>query len=525
MIETVWTKTSALLRQRLESGHYKVWIESLIGYHDGAEVVVHAVSSFAAGFVRDNFLPAIREAAADVLGRETPVRITDSPVPEKRTLPDTAAAPQEEPAQSVTCDAANPALALAVPPLVTSPREPEFMPTLPLVTASGPATAIAPPAIPLAVSLNAASSNPVQGVQHHLPLRYNEAAFSVSARAWKYSFDEFVVGPSNEMAFAASRSICHETRGAGILFLSSSPGLGKTHLMQAAGRQLCKECNYRMPRVEYLTAEEFVSRFVMSFKSNETERFKARYRDVDVLLLEDVHFLQGKEKMQDELLATLKSLQDRGSKVIFSSSFIPRDLRGMSDQLLSRLHSGFLAVIERPDREMRKRIFEEKARLSQVSLPREVSDFLAESVDSDVRQIESCLQNLILKARLLKTGITMQMAWEAVQHYAPREKRLDLEKIISYVAQGYGVSAEQLSSKSRKRELVTARNTIFFLARKHTDLSLGEIGTVFHRSHSTVIKGITSLEREMSRETSLGRQIAGAIAIIERNGGIISPSA
>ncbi len=359
--------------------------------------------------------------------------------------------------------------------------------------------------------------------QHALPLQYHGAT-RISARAWRHSFDDFVVGPSNELAFAASRSLCREWRGGGILFLSSSPGLGKTHLMQAAGQQLCKECNYRLPRVEYLTAEEFASRLVMSFKGHDTDKFKARYRDVDVLLLEDVHFLQGKGKIQEELLATLKTLQDRGSKVLFSSSFIPRDLQGMNDELLSRLHSGFLTVIGRPDRAMRKRIFLEKARLSQVVLPEDVSDFLAESIDSDVRQIESCLRNLALKAKLLCSGITMQMAWETVQYYAPCEKTLDLEKIIAYVSSGYGISSEQMRSKSRKKDLVIARNTVFFLARKHTDLSLEEIGNIFGRSHSTVIKGITSLEREISCETTLGRQIAGAIAIIERNGGIISPS-
>lgn len=505
-METLWTKTSALLRQRLEPGHYKVWIESLVGVEEGREFVVHAVSSFAAGFVRDKFLQHIREAAAEAAGREVAVRVADTPAPKKR-IPAQGERESEMEPDAPFSDSADFASEYAGNLVVPSVRS-------------------APSGTALFSAAQAASRGMAPSVQQHaLPLRYSEAAFSLSARSWRYSFDDFIVAPSNELAFAASRSICHESGGgAGILFLSSSPGLGKTHLMQAAGRQLCKECNYRMPKVEYLTAEEFVSRFVMSFKSNETERFKARYRDADVLLLEDVHFLQGKEKMQDELLATLKSLQDRGSKVIFSSSFCPRDLRGMSDQLLSRLHSGFLAVIDRPDAETRKKLFAAKARLSQVVLPEDVSDFLADNVDNDVRQIESCLQNLILKAQLLKTGITMQMAWEAVQHYAPREKKLDLEKIVAYVSQGYGVSPDQLRSKKRKRELVTARNTIFFLARKHTALSLAEIGNAFHRTHSTVIKGITSLEREMCRETSLGRQIAGAISIIERNGGIISPS-
>lgn len=523
MTDTVWKETTSLLRQWIDPGPYKVWIEPLCGHCDGDACVVTAVSSFVAGFVRDNFLPQIKTALDTVAGRDISVTV----------LAGSVSYPREPGAASRTGETggrvSGASAAVPVPSLVASCGRADGVPAVfpdsqaPLAQSAVPAPL---PRAPLAVSASPAwqPAAPIVASQHSLPLRYDEAAMSITARAWRHSFDDFVVGPCNELAFAASRSMCKESRGADILFLSSSPGLGKTHLIQAAGRQLCKECNFRMPKVEYLTAEEFASRLVMALKSNETDRFKARYRDVDVLLLEDVHFLQGKEKMQDELLATVKTLQDRGSKVIFSSSFVPRDLRGMSDQLLSRLHSGFLAVIERPDRATRKKILTEKARLNHVVLSEEVSDFLAESIDSDVRQIESCLSNLVLKAKLLKCGITMQMAWEAVQHYAPREKKLDLEGIIAYVAQGYGISRAQLGSKSRKKELVTARNTVFYLARKHTDLSLSEIGGIFDRTHSTVIKGITSLEREMTRETSLGRQIAGAIAIIERNGGIISPS-
>ena len=500
MIAPVWTQISSRLQQRLEPGHYKVWIEPLVGCFDGSELVVHAVSSFAAGFVRDKFLPAIREALVEVVGKDIAVRITDTPPPKHCAKEDSPEGGQFA-AHNVSP---------STPSLIVHAGKAEAAPAATL-------TATAPrqwqPAAPLQVD-----------GQHPLPMRYDDAAFSLSARAWRHSFDDFVVGPCNELAFVASRSMCKESKGADILFLSSAPGLGKTHLVQAVGQQLYKECNYRAPKVEYLTGEEFASRLVMAIKSNDTDRFKSRYRDADVLLLEDVHFLQGKEKMQEELLATIKTLQERGSKVIFSSSFIPRDLQGMSGELLSRLHSGFLAVIERPDRALRKKLFAEKARLSQVTLPEDVSDFLADSIDSDVRQIESCLRNLALKAKLLQCGITMQMAWEAVQYYAPCEKKLDLEKIIAYVSRGYGISSDAMRSKSRKKDLVVARNTVFFLARKHTDLSLGEIGTIFGKSHSTVIKGIPSLEREMSRETSLGRQIAGAITLIERTGGIISPS-
>jgi chromosomal replication initiator protein len=152
-----------------------------------------------------------------------------------------------------------------------------------------------------------------------------------------------------------------------------------------------------------------------------------------------------------------------------------------------------------------------------VLLPDEVEDMLAKHIRADVRQIESCLQNLILKSRVNNSGITVQMAQEVIANYTDHSAILDIAAIIRQVGQGFGLSKEQIISASRKQEYVTARNTIFYLARKHTDLSLAAIGQCLNRKHSTVIKGITSVEREMSCESSLGRQIANTVAIIEHN--------
>jgi chromosomal replication initiator protein len=337
-------------------------------------------------------------------------------------------------------------------------------------------------------------------------------------RDWRFSFDDFVVGPSNELAYAASHSMCGSNPGADVLYLASPPGLGKTHLMQAAGKMLTECCNRKRPKVEYLTAEEFVSRFWLAIKGNDTDSFKARYRGADLLLLEDVHFMQGKTTMQSELLATLKALHDRGSKIIFTSSFCPKDLRQIDEQLHSRLTAGLFSFIDRPDEETRRRIFRSKASLHKLILPEDVEDLLAQHVNADVRQIESCLRNLILKARLYNSSITMQMAWEVIGNYISHSPCLSLEGIIEQVCKSFALTREQLFSSKRKQEFVAARNTAFYLARKHTDLSLEVIGRQFNRRHSTVIKGITSTEREICRQTSVGRQMANAIALIERNG-------
>ena len=334
---------------------------------------------------------------------------------------------------------------------------------------------------------------------------------------FRYSFDDFVVGPCNELAFVASTSFCSRSISSDQLFLCSGPGLGKTHLVQAVGRELVRECNRSRVRIAYLTAEEFACHLIMAIKSKQIEQFKARFRDnIDILLLEDIHFFQGKEKMQNEFLSTIKSLQNQGKKVVFSSTFLPRELDGLDSHLISRLCQGFLAVIEKPDFETRVKIVHTKARNFQVTIPTEVGELLAEKIQNDVRQLESCLQNLIFKARLLKEKITLDLAWQVLKNYGLEEQSLDLQRIMQFVAAAFDLPVEALCSKSRKKQCVLARNTAFYLARKYTDHSLKEIGQKFNRRHSTVLKGIARVEREINKQTPLGRQLAKVIERIER---------
>lgn len=362
---------------------------------------------------------------------------------------------------------------------------------------------------------------PLPQMQLALPVKQNGPNQRLSDQSWRFCFDDFVVGPCNQLAYAASRSMCEDMLHTDILYLSSATGLGKTHLMQAVGKALCTCCNRKAMKVEYLMAEEFANQFYQALKTQTMDSFKARCRSADLFLFEDVHFLQGKEKMQAELLATVNALSERGSKVVFTSSFVPRDLKQLDEQLQSRLSSGLLAVIERPDEPMRRKILRHKAASQHVTLPEEVEDALAKHINTDVRQIESCLQNLILKARLLNTKITLQMAFEVMSHYAALNPILDMETIVAFVCRAFGINREQLLSSCRKQEYVQARNTAFFLARKHTDLSLEAIGRQFNRRHSTVLKGITSLEREISTQSPLGRQLSNTISMIEKNGNIL----
>lgn len=341
-----------------------------------------------------------------------------------------------------------------------------------------------------------------------LGLPISHAPRAIPEQNWRFSFDDFVVGPSNELACAASKSMSNTAFASDHLFLSSAPGLGKTHLLHSVGQQLCTRANKSRLNVACLSSEDFATRMVLAIKGRQMDQFKAQFRsNIDVLLLEDVHFFQGKEKMQGELLATLNALRERGCKVVLTSSFLPKEFKNVDNQLVSRFCSGFLAHINRPDIETRRRIVAEKARKLQVQVPLEVSELLAERITADIRQLESCLNNLVLKARLLNRAVTVDLAWEVLENYAVHNMAPDFGHIIEFVCKSYSLSENELKSKSRKRQIVLARNTAFYLARKHTDLSLKDIGERLCRRHSTVLKGITKVEREISLQTPLGRQI------------------
>jgi chromosomal replication initiator protein len=347
-----------------------------------------------------------------------------------------------------------------------------------------------------------------------IPARHADQS-AKSESNWRFFFQDFVVGPNNELAFCAARNICRDQLTMEQLYLCSAPGLGKTHLLHAIGREFSSNDN-KGARVAYLSAEEFACRMVMALKRREMERFKAGLRDgVDVLLLEDVHFLQGKEKTQEELLATVKVLRAAGKKVVFTSSFLPKELPKLDCQLASQFCDGFMAVIDKPDFETRVRILEAKAKVQQVQLPQDVTTLFANYIQNDIRILESCLHNLVLKARLLNKNISYDLSLEVLQNYAPSQKKPDLEKITQFICQSFNLSNEKLRAKSRKKENVLARNAIFYLARKHTDLSLQKIGEAFNRRHSTVLKGITQVEQEIARQSPVGRQLERLIQMLE----------
>lgn len=485
------------------------------------KIELAAPSAFVANWIQERLLSHIIEAATEVCGHSPQISIhaenTMALIDKKRhTPPRTRPHEKALPAQATDHDPTPPvppkakdrnartkkeSVAPSVPP-VTEPKEP--------VSPPEENTQIFIPGRPFPAPVFSGREQQILPISIPLPPR-------TAPCVWRHAFESFVVGPTNNMAYAAARDMARTTAAVDMLFLSSGPGLGKTHLTQAVGHALCCLSNRANPRVEYLTAEEFSACFVRALRAREMDRFKERFRDLDLLLLEDVHFLQGKEKMQDEVLSTIKTLQRRGGRVVLTSSFAPRELKNVGSQLVSRFCSGFLAGIEKPDVETRRRILMEKAREREICLADPVADLLAEHLTGDIRQMESCVHTLILKGQLLGHDPTPDMAREILTQYAQENPLLDIDTIIRKICEGFALSPEQLRSRSRKQDHVLARNTIFYLARRHTPLSLQDIGDRFNRRHSTVLKGIAAVERELRRESSLGRQIASTLSLVEHS--------
>jgi chromosomal replication initiator protein len=448
----LWQKLLPMLENRLDQGLFTLWIKPLEARTSGNTLELLAPNEFVAAWVRERLLDPIREAAQELAGRRMDIAVSvrrASPAAESQnTAPEKAQRVERR-------------------------REPR------------------------AQSLG-------------LPLDYRPRP--QGQPRWRFSFDDFVVGPCNELACAASKGLCSDSLAADNLFLSAGPGLGKTHLLHAIGKQLSSSSNKSRLNIACLSAEDFATRLVLAIKAKEAARFKAEFREsVDVLLLEDIHFFQGKGKLQDELLLTLKALQARGCKVVLTSSFLPRELDQVDPQLVSCFASGFLATMQEPDFATREEILRRKAQSLMVQVPDDVTSLLAERLTSDIRQLESCLNNMVLKARLLGQRITTELAWQVLEHYAVQTNAPDLERIVSFVCRSYGIGEEELKSKSRAQQTVLARNTAFYLCRKHTALSLAAIGERLGRKHSTVLKGIINVEREIAHQTPLGRQITSTI--------------
>ena len=324
----------------------------------------------------------------------------------------------------------------------------------------------------------------------------------------RYTFANFVVGKPNELAFAVARRTAESERVSfNPLFLYGGVGLGKTHLMHAIAWQIREQSPGR--KVMYLSAEKFMYRFVRALRFRDTMSFKEQFRSVDVLMIDDVQFISGKESTQDEFFHTFNALVEGGRQVIVSADKSPTDLEGMEERLRSRLGWGMVADIHPADYELRLGILQAKAEQMQVRIPDKVLEFLAHRIASNVRELEGALNRIAAHAMLIGREITIESAADLLSDLLRASSRqISIDAIQNRVASHYGVRVAEMFSPRRARNIARPRQVAMFLAKNLTSLSYPEIGRQFGgRDHTTVMHAVRTIEGLVNSDQAVAEDV------------------
>jgi len=322
----------------------------------------------------------------------------------------------------------------------------------------------------------------------------------------KFTFDTFVVGACNQFAHAAARSVAtNPSRSYNPLFIYGGVGMGKTHLMHAIGRELMDK--FGSMRIIYTSSERFMNEMIACIRTERMQQFHQRYREADVLLVDDIQLLGNKERTQEEFFHTFNELHDHQKQIVISSDATPKDIPGLLERLRSRFEWGLLADIQPPDLETKMAILDKKAEAEGVKLPDDVRSFMAAKTKSNVRELEGTLIKLIAYSSLTGTPIHLQMAQQVLKHLVHvQDRRVTIDSIQKAVAERFQMKQSQLKEKSNTKKVVYPRQVAMYLVKELTDASLPEIGRAFGgKHHTTVIHSVNKIEQARHIDPELNR--------------------
>ncbi|MDB6096730.1 MAG: dnaA [Francisellaceae bacterium] len=331
----------------------------------------------------------------------------------------------------------------------------------------------------------------------------------------EFTFENFVEGKSNQLAKAAALQVAENPGGSyNPLFLYGGVGLGKTHLMHAVGNLILKRKNHA--RVIYLHSERFVSEMVKALQSNAINEFKKYYRSVDLLLVDDIQFFEGKERSQEEFFHTFNALFEGQQQIILSSDRYPKEINGIDERLQSRFGSGLTVAVQPPDLETRVAILINKAESSNIYLPHEVAFFIAKRIRSNVRELEGALKRVIANAHFTNSVITLTFVQEALKDLlALQDKLVSMDNIMRTVSEYYKVKMSELLSKRRNRSIARPRQVAMALCKELTSHSLPEIGEAFGgRDHTTVIHACRQIKLFVEKGTDIKEDFSNLMQIL-----------
>ncbi len=484
-----WQVLSAAIRERVQPEQYETWFRraALVGLDD-ARILLAVQNNFSREWLRNYYLDALHASVAATFGGERRVEIEVDPelTAERR--------PPSEPPSPATSHRGNgnglahgprngngdgsPALGVDRPSAQEPGREP------------------AEPAI-----------RPGTGGL----VRGSDVGLNP-----KYTFENFVVGPCNRFAYAAAMGTA-EAPGKvyNPLFLHGNVGLGKTHLLQS----LCSSLLATWPevRILFLSCETFVNHFINALENGDLERFRNKYRNVDVLVVDDIHILANKERTQEEFFHTFNTLYNAGRQIVLSSDSPPKDIPTLQERLVSRFKWGLVTEVEPPCFETRMAILKRKSRERGHELDDEVAKLLAERIDTNIRELEGAILKLLAFADLSNQPVTPELARTTLgELFVTRRGQPTMDDIIGVVTRAFSVKLSELQSKRRTNAVAYPRQIAMYLARKITRHSLEEVGGFFGgRDHSTVLYGVDKIERLMGEDADTRRVVEGLLSELE----------
>lgn len=325
----------------------------------------------------------------------------------------------------------------------------------------------------------------------------------------KYIFETFVIGTGNRFAHAASLAVAEApAKSYNPLFLYGGVGLGKTHLMHAIGH-FVKGYN-RDANVVYLSSEKFTNEFIIAIRDNKTEEFRSKYRNVDVLLIDDIQFLAGKESTQEEFFHTFNTLHEANKQIVISSDRPPKEIPTLEDRLRSRFEWGLITDIQPPDLETRIAILQKKANAENLDIPAEVMMYIANQINTNIRELEGALIRVVAYSSLINKDVDLELATEALKDIVPsaKPKTITIYDIQKIACDYYGIKIEEIKGRKRTRSVVLPRQIAMYLSREMTDLSLPKIGEEFGgKDHTTVIHAHEKIQTLLRTDRTIQKAV------------------